>query len=141
MNKVLIDTDVFMDFFFDREPFAKYASELINLCAEKEVQGFTTPVIISNVYYLLRKTANHNIIVEKLKQLLTIIEIVRIDKNTVMNALNSEFKDFEDALQNFSAMESGEIKIILTRNLKDFKKSELAILTPETYLKGIASHE
>ena len=62
-----------------------------------------------------------------------------MDKNAVMNALNSEFKDFEDALQNFSAIENGQIKIILTRNLKDFKKSELAILTPETYLKGKAS--
>ena len=139
MDKVLIDTDVLMDFFFDRKPFAKYATELINLCAEKKVEGFTTPVIIANVYYLLRKTANHSIIVEKLKQLLTIIEIVSIEKNAVLDALNSNFKDFEDALQNFSAVENGEIKIILTRNLKDFKKSELAILTPETYLKGIAS--
>ena len=66
-------------------------------------------------------------------------EIVSIEKNAVLDALNSDFKDFEDALQNFSAVENGEIKIILTRNLKDFKKSELAILTPETYLKGIAS--
>ena len=139
MDKVLIDTDVLMDFFFDRKPFAKYATELINLCAEKNVEGFTTPVIIANVYYLLRKTANHSITVEKLKQLLTIIEIVSIEKNAVLDALNSDFKDFEDALQNFSAVENGEIKIILTRNLKDFKKSELAILTPETYLKGIAS--
>lgn len=139
MDKVLIDTDVLMDFFFDRKPFAKYATELINLCAEKKVEGFTTPVIIANAYYLLRKTANHSIIVEKLKQLLTIIEIVSIEKNAVLDALNSDFKDFEDALQNFSAVENGEIKIILTRNLKDFKKSELAILTPETYLKGIAS--
>ena len=139
MDKVLIDTDVLMDFFFERKPFAKYATELINLCAEKKVEGFTTPVIIANVYYLLRKTANHSITVEKLKQLLTIIEIVSIEKNAVLDALNSDFKDFEDALQNFSAVENGEIKIILTRNLKDFKKSELAILTPETYLKGIAS--
>lgn len=61
-----------------------------------------------------------------------------MDKNAVLNALNSEFKDFEDALQNFSAIENGHIKIILTRNIKDFKKSELAILTPETYLKGRA---
>lgn len=136
MDKVLIDTDVLMDFFFERKPFAKYSTELINLCAEKKVDGFTTPVIISNVYYLLRKTAKHNIIVEKLKQLLTIIKIVNIGENIVMDALNSDIKDFEDALQNFSAVENGEIKIILTRNLKDFKKSELAILTPETYLKG-----
>lgn len=136
MDKVLIDTDVLTDFFFDRKPFSIYAAELINLCAERQVQGYTTPVIVSNVYYLLRKTAKHNIIVEKIKQLLTIIEIVKMDKNVVMHALNSEFKDFEDALQNFSAIENGEIKIILTRNIKDFNKSELAILTPETYLKG-----
>ncbi|MFV0566204.1 MAG: type II toxin-antitoxin system VapC family toxin [Flavobacteriaceae bacterium] len=139
MDKVLIDTDVLMDFFFDRKPFSKYSTELVNLCAEKQIQGFTTPVIISNVYYLLRKTAKHNIVVEKIKQLLTIIEIVKMDKIAVMNALNSEFKDFEDALQNFSAIENGQIKIILTRNLKNFKKSELAILTPETYLKGKTS--
>lgn len=139
MDKVLIDTDVLMDFFFDRKPFAKYSTELLNLCEEKKVEGFTTPVIISNVYYLLRKTANHAIIVEKLKQLLTIIDVISIEKNAVLNALNSDFKDFEDALQNFSAIETGEIKIILTRNLKDFKKSKLAILTPETYLKGKSS--
>ena len=139
MDKVLIDTDVLMDFFFERKPFAKYSTELLNLCAEDQIKGFTTPVIISNVYYLLRKTAKHNQIVEKLKQLLTIVNIVNMDKIVVQDALNSEFKDFEDALQNFSAVENGGIKIILTRNLKDFKTSKLAVLTPETYLKGKAS--
>jgi len=136
MDKVLIDTDVLLDFFFDRKPFAEYSAEVLNLCEKNKLVGFTTPVIISNVYYLLRKTAKHDIIVEKIKQLLSIIEIIKMDKNTVINALNSEFKDFEDALQNFSAIENGGIKVILTRNIKDFKKSELAILTPETYLKG-----
>lgn len=136
MDKVLIDTDVIMDFFFDRKPFAEYSAEVLNLCADKKIQGFTTPVIISNVYYLLRKTAKHLIIKEKIKLLLTIIDVIKMDKNAVLNALNPEFKDFEDALQNFSAIETGDIKVILTRNLKDFKKSELAVFTPETYLKG-----
>lgn len=139
MDKVLIDTDVLLDFFFDRKPFANYSTEILNLCEQDKLNGFTTPVIVSNVYYLLRKTAKHDIIVEKIKQLLGIIEIIKMDKTAVLNALNSEFKDFEDALQNFSAIENGKIKIILTRNIKDFKKSELAILTPETYLKGKAS--
>src|SRR5699024_4911184 len=129
MDKILIDTDVLIDFFFDRKPFAEYLTEILNLCANKEIQGFTTPVIISNVYYLLRITAKHNIIIEKIIQLLTIIDIVEMNKSVVLNALNSKFKDFEDALQNFSAIENGNIKTILTRNLKDFKKSELAILT------------
>jgi len=139
MDKFLIDTDVLLDFFFDRKPFAEYSAGILNLCAEKEIKGYMTPVIISNVYYLLRKTAKHNITVEKIKQLLNIIDIVKMDKNAVINALNSEFKDFEDALQNFSAIENGQIKVILTRNLKDYKKSELAILTPETYLRGKAA--
>jgi predicted nucleic acid-binding protein len=139
MDKVLIDTDVLLDFFFDRKPFSIFSTEILNLCEENKLSGFTTPVIISNVYYLLRKTAKHNIVIEKIKQLLNIIEIIKMDKNAVINALNSDFKDFEDALQNFSAIDNGKINIILTRNIKDFKTSELAILTPETYLKGKAS--
>jgi len=138
MDAVLIDTDVILDFIFDRKPFAEYATEILNLCAEKKLIGCATPVIISNVYYLLRKVAQHHIVIDKIKQLLSIIEIIKMDKDVVLNALNSNFKDFEDALQNFSAIENGEIKIILTRNIKDFKKSELVILTPETYLKGRA---
>ena len=135
MEKVLIDTDVILDFFFDRQPFAEYATELFLLCENKTVQGFTTPVIISNVYYLLKKTAKHEIIIEKLKQLLNIIEIAEMNKHIVIEALNSKFKDFEDALQNFTAINHGDIKIIITRNVKDFQKSDLAVLTPEMYLK------
>ena len=138
MDKVLIDTDVILDFFFDRHPFAEFAADILNLCEENKIKGFTTPIIICNVYYLLRKTAKHEIIIEKLKQLLSIIDVVKMDKQVVLVALNSNFKDFEDALQNFSALENKEINIILTRNLKDYKKSSLAVLTPETYLKGNA---
>lgn len=139
MDTVLIDTDVILDSFFNREPFAEFSIEILNRCEQNKLIGFTTPVIISNVYYLLRKVANHQIIIEKIKQLLSIIDVVKMDKNVVINALNSDFKDFEDALQDFSAIENGQIKIILTRNIKVFSKSKLAILTPETYLKGKAN--
>ncbi len=136
MDKVLIDTDVILDFFFDRVPYAEFATEILNLCEANIIKGFITPVIICNVYYLLRKSAKHEIVIEKLKQLVNIVNIIKMDKEVVMNALNSGFTDFEDALQNSSALENGEIKIILTRNIKDYRKSDLGILTPETYLKG-----
>lgn len=135
MEKVLIDTDVILDFFFDRQPFAEHATEIFLLCENKQIQGFTTPVIISNTYYLLKKTAKHEIIIEKLKQLLNIIGILEMNNDVVIEALNSKFKDFEDALQNFAAVNHGDIKIIITRNVRDFQKSELAVLTPEMYLK------
>lgn len=139
MDNVLIDTDVLLDFFFDREPFSDHATQVLNRCETGQLNGFTTPVIISNVYYLLNKIGKHDIVIEKIKQLLTIIDIIAMDKSVVLNALNSKFKDFEDALQNFAAVENGKIKVILTRNIKDFKKSDLAVMTPETYLKGIAT--
>jgi len=139
MENVLIDTDVILDFFFDREPFAEFATDILNLCEENKLKGFTTPIIVCNVYYLLRKAAKHEIVIEKLKQLLTIIEVLKIDKEIVLDSLNSDFKDFEDALQNFSAIRNEKISIVLTRNIKDYKKSELAIMTPETYLRGAAS--
>jgi len=60
-----------------------------------------------------------------------------MDKEVVSNALNSGFKDFEDGLQNFAAMKNGAIDVILTRNLKDFNKSEIGVLTPESYIKSI----
>lgn len=67
---------------------------------------------------------------------MTIITLIKIDQEAILSALNSNFKDFEDAVQNFAAVENSEINYIITRNTKDFKKSSLAILTPEIYLQG-----
>jgi len=135
MDCILIDTDVILDFFFDRKPFSDDASEVLNLCEKGKLKAFITPVIISNVYYLLRKTAKHEKVIENLKSLLNIVDISIIEKATILTAMKSDFKDFEDALQNFSAQQNTEIKIIITRNTRDFKTSELAIMTPDTYLK------
>ena len=137
MENVLIDTDVILDFFFDRKPFSEYATQVISLCESDKIQGFVTPVIYSNVYYLLRQTARHDKVIEKLKQLLMITDVLTMDKEVVRNALNSGFKDFEDSLQNYSAVKFGAIDVILTRNIKDFTKSDIGVLTPETYIKSI----
>jgi len=136
MDHLLIDTDIILDFFFNREPFAEHAIQLFVLCENNEVKGYTTPVIISNVYYLLSKISKHEVIIGNLKKLLQIIDIVEIDRDIILEALNSKFKDFEDAIQNFSAENNDKIKIILTRNIKDFQQSKLAIFSPEMYLKN-----
>jgi len=135
MTKILIDTDVILDFFFDRKPFSEHAAIILNMCEQKHIQGFVTTVIISNSYYLLRRNAQHNKVIDKLKQLLSIIDVLNMNKRIVMNAINSDFKDFEDALQNFAAVSNGDIDVIVTRKIKDFKKSEIAVLTPESFLK------
>lgn len=137
MKKILIDTDVILDFFFDRQPFSKNAAIIFSLCENKQIEGFVTPVIISNTYYLLRRTAKHEKVIEKLKLLVKITSILDMNTNVVESALNSNFLDFEDALQNFSAINNGKIDAIITRNVKDFKKSTIGIFTPENYVKLI----
>ena len=137
MDRVLIDTDVILDFFFDRQPFSEYAAKVLSLCELNLIQGFVTPVICSNVYYLLRQTAKHEKVIEKLNQLISITYVLTMDRNVIVEALNSKFKDFEDALQNFAAVHSRDIDLILTRNTKDFKSSVIGALTPENYLKQI----
>lgn len=136
MYKVLIDTDVILDFFFERKPFSEDAEKLLILCETKKITGHITPVILSNVYYLLRQTAKHEKVIEKLSQLILITEILSIDKKAIKQALSSNFKDFEDALQNFSAETDGTIDVIITRNIKDFKSSSLSVMTPQEFLKG-----
>ena len=135
MEKVLIDTDVILDFFFDRKPFSEDSAKILSLCENGRIKGFVTSIMLSNIHYLLRKTAKHEKVIEKLKMLLKIIDVIITDKKTVEDALNSEFKDFEDALQNFSAQNTNDIKIIITCNIKDYKTSKLSVMKPETYLK------
>lgn len=137
VQKLLIDTDVILDFLFDRKPYSDHASQLLSLCESEKIMGFITPVICSNVYYILRQTAPHDKVIEKLKQLLMILDVLAMDSEVVLLALNSGFRDFEDALQNAAAIRVKHINAILTRNVKDYKKSELAIMTAEEYLRQL----
>jgi len=60
-----------------------------------------------------------------------------MDKDVVLKALNSGFSDFEDALQYSAAIHHGHINAIITRNIKDFKKSLIDVFTPENFIKSI----
>ena len=135
MTNILLDTDVILDFFFDRKPFSEHSAKVLSLCESNEIKGFITPVILSNLYYLLRQTSTHEKVIDNLSQLISITEVLVIDRTSIIQALNSSFRDFEDALQNYSAESSGFINLIITRNLKDFKNSSLSVMTPENYLK------
>ena len=135
MSRVLIDSDVVLDVLFDRLPFAEFSSRILEMCEQKKITGYLTPVTYSNIYYLLRRNASHGKVIRHLNQLLSITEVLTMDKLVIQQALISGFKDFEDALQNYSAVKYGKIDVILTRNTKDYIKSELAVMTPEEFVR------
>ena len=134
MKSILIDTDVLLDFYLDRKPFSDDSLQLLLKCEQKQVRAFVTPVIVANTYYILRRHATHLYVVERLQILLDTISVLAMDQKQVLAALDSIFTDFEDALQYFSAVNSNKIDAIITRNIKDFKKSALPVFTPQEYL-------
>jgi predicted nucleic acid-binding protein len=134
MKSVLIDTDVLLDFYLDRKPFSEDSLQLLLKCEQKQFRAFITPVIVANTYYILRRHATHLYVVERLQILLDTISVLAMDQKQVLAALESKFTDFEDALQYFSAVNSNKIDAIITRNIKDFKKSALPVFTPQEYL-------
>lgn len=135
MKNVLLDSDVILDFFLDREPHSQYSSYILSQIELKKLNGYLTAVIISNVYYLLRQVSTHDRVMKKLNQLMTLADVLAIDKQIILKAMNSKFKDFEDALQNYACESYGKIDLILTRNTKDYKKSQISVMTPEQFYK------
>jgi len=137
MNNILIDSDILLDFFLQREPFLNDSIKILSLCENQKIKGFVTGLIISNTYSLLRKHYQHKMIIADIKKLLIFLDILLIDKEVILNAIDSEFSDFEDALQNFSAERYGNINAIVTRNIKDYKQSSISILSPTMFLQTL----
>jgi predicted nucleic acid-binding protein len=139
-KKVFIDSDVILDLLCKREPFYVYAAEIFTLGDTEKIELVTTSVVFANVFYILRKVLGIEKAKELLRKLRIIISVVSVDEKVVDLSLNSKFADFEDGLQYFTAREN-DIKIILTRNTKDYKDKDLLVQTPEDYLKATKKHK
>ncbi len=141
MKKILLDTDVILDFLFDRKPWSEDAATILTLCETGKISAFVTPVMLSNLYYILRKTASHKKVIEKLSALLSITDVLTMNREIVNQALYSGFQDFEDALQNYSAQQADGVGIVITRNVNDYKTSSLSVKTPESFLSMLSAAE
>jgi ABC-type multidrug transport system fused ATPase/permease subunit len=112
------------------------AERVFTLIDEEKVAAFTTPVVFSNLFYILSKFRNCRFAHSSLRKLRLLIKVINVDEKVVDLALNSEFKDFEDAIQFYSA-KLQKLDIIITRNVKDFVSKEVVILTAEDYIERL----
>lgn len=134
--KVFLDSDVLLDYLTAREPFLNEIKLIIDLGLKKEIELFTSSLIAANIHYFISKTENSKTARIKLAKLTSFIKILNVGEKEILEAIKSKFKDFEDSIQNACAKNS-KLGIIVTRNIKDFKHSELAILTPKEFLHRI----
>jgi predicted nucleic acid-binding protein len=131
MKHFFLDTNILLDFLTDRKPFSEQAAILFQMSKENQVKLYVAAISFNNIYYIVRQVQTHAKTIELLKGLAQLVEIIAVDETVLQQALNSDFKDFEDSIQSYAAESITEIDGIVTRNQKDFKKSSLPILAPD----------
>jgi len=135
-KKIYIDTNVMLDLLGEREDYYHDAARLASLADKKKIILIASPISYATVNYFLSKYENSNVAREKLRKFKLVSEICTIDEGIVEKSLNSNFSDFEYALHYFNAIES-KCELIITRNPKDFKHSDLPVMSPKEFLSGL----
>lgn len=132
--RILIDTNVLLDYALKRDQYYENSRSVIVSCVEHKSEGFIAAHSIPDMFYIMRRDYSDEERRNILLNMLTIVDVVGLDKSKIISALKkSEFKDYEDCLQSECA-EDCFADYIVTRNVKDFSKSGIKAITPTEYL-------
>jgi predicted nucleic acid-binding protein len=137
MKKVFVDTNILIDLIADRKPFSKFAIQIFSKAEERKLKLYTSSHSIATTHYVLKKYIDEKELRIVLQSILDYLNIVAIDQDVIKKGLKSKHKDFEDALQIISAYSIDKLDCIVTRNIKDFKGSEIPVLTPDELIEHL----
>ena len=133
MDKLFVDTNIVIDLLSKREMFYQAASVLFTLADKNKIKLTISSLTFANTYYLLSKELSNEKVKEVLRKFKLLVKVLPMDDKIIDLALNSGFKDFEDAIQYYTALEN-KSEIIITRNLKDFKLAKIPVMTADDYV-------
>ena len=134
MNRLLVDTNVIFDLLAKRQPYDVESRQLFSMADTKIVELVVSGLSLVNIHYILNelmKIKESRTIIRKFKVLVSTFELN--DKIIELALNDNNFKDFEDGIQYYTALES-QCELIITRNLKDFKNSTIPVFSPKEYL-------
>lgn len=135
VSRILVDTNILLDYLLTREPFYEDAKKVVLTCTEGETEGCIAAHSISNMFYILRKDYDVKDRREILTNLCIIFDVEGIDKVKLLSGLQNEnFSDFEDCLQ-MECAKAYNAEYIVTRNVDDYRSSEVKAILPKDYLK------
>lgn len=135
-DKLFIDTNVMLDLLGEREHFYDSIAKIATIADKGKVKLIVSALSYSTVFYLLSKFEDNEVVKEKLRKFKVISETSDLTDRIIDKGLSSKFSDFEDALQYHCALKM-DCNILITRNEKDFKKSDIPVMTPDEYLKSL----
>ena len=132
--RVLIDTNIVLDFLQEREPFVEEAARIFDKVDAGEIEGFISATTITNIYYIVQKAAGREVAKNAVAQILSDLQICTVDRSTLQQAVALNFRDFEDAVQYACAIAYG-VDAIVTRDRAGFTSSEIPVRLPREILE------
>lgn len=133
MKIIFLDTNIILDFLMKRDDFLKEAERILDMGYNQECKLFLSSLSFSNIAYIARQRYRGNELYDLLDKVREMMDVADVDKWAVERALKLRAKDFEDALQYYSALKINA-DYIITRNKKDFSFSDIKVLTPKEFL-------
>ena len=131
--KVMFDTNIVLDLLLNRQPFCEMSARVLDLSATKVVEGYVSASAITDIYYLAYKMIrDKNKVCLLLKRLLQIVSVAGVTETEILMALKSNWNDFEDAVQYFTA-QNIEASYIVTRNKKDYLSGNISVVEPQEF--------
>jgi predicted nucleic acid-binding protein len=130
---VMIDLNILLDVLQKREPFYETSAGLLAAVETGQVQGFVAAHSITTMFYLIQKGRSAAEARASITNLLQFIQIAPVDQSTIEQALNLDFRDFEDAVQMISAVQC-KLDCLVTRNIKDYQVALLPVMQPVDFL-------
>ena len=137
MKSAFVDTNIIVDLLGDRKPFSKFAIEIFSLAESNRVKLFTSSHSIATTYYLSKGIMNDKRLREVFLSLLEYVTVISVTEDILTKSLRSNYPDVEDAIQIFCAGTVSKLDCIITRNIKDFKNSEVRAITPDQFLSEV----
>jgi len=133
MDMLFLDTNIILDLVSPRPPFSLFAQKLFSKSQRLNIGIHASALSFPNINYLLSKVTNKETAKQVLLKIKPLITILPLTDKIIQLALASDFNDFEDAIQYYTALENN-ITTLITRDLKDFKKANIRVMTSEEYL-------
>ncbi len=136
--RVLLDTNVVLDFLLDRAPFADAAAALWQANSEGKLDAYISVITPVNIFYIARKLRGASTARQLIQSLLAACQVCSPDRDMLVSALALPLKDFEDAVQVVSA-QSESLDALITRDPNDYKGISIPILSPSGCLERLSS--
>jgi predicted nucleic acid-binding protein len=133
LKSVFLDINIILDIFLKREPYYTASAQVFSLVENKKFDGYLCALSYPTLFYLLKKELNREKAMKVLERLRIVLKTAPTIEKVIDLALSSEFRDFEDAVQYYSALEV-KCDFLITRNKNDFPSKILPIFTPDEFL-------